>query len=148
MLVHQVFRSVGRDLQERPLSSFYGFVSEVLAERREDKCDVPFENKRLFTKEAYKARPLNGIWATAPFLHNGSVPNLRALLDAPADRPQSFSLGGWEYDPARVGYAPYNGPGRFIYDTTKLGNSNAGHTWGTGLSDADKDALVEYLKTL
>ena len=130
----------------------------MISEVREDRCDVPFENKRLFLERdpdrdramdgAYKARPLNGIWATAPFLHNGSVPNMRALFDKPADRPKTFVLGGWEYDPSVMGYAPYSGPHAFTFDTSKKGNSNAGHTWGTKLTDDEKDALVEYLKTL
>ena len=158
MLVHQVIRSVVRDIRERPLSSAAGFLGSVIAERREDRCDVPFENAELFKNPdpdqtrkmdgAYKARPLNGIWATAPFLHNGSVPSLRALLDKPADRPAMFTLGGWEYDPANVGYAPYDGPHGFVFDASKKGNSNGGHLWGTDLSDADKEALVEYMKQL
>ncbi len=53
---------------------------------------------------AYKARPLEGIWATAPYLHNGSVPTLYALLQAPADRPKTFRVGSRLYDPAHVGY--------------------------------------------
>ena len=52
----------------------------------------------------YKARPLNGIWATAPYLHNGSVPNLDALLQPAAKRPLSFSIGVKTFDPVRVGY--------------------------------------------
>jgi len=158
MLVHQVMRSVAKDVQDRPISSALGFLGNVLGEIREDQCNVPFENKRLFVEKdpdpnrgmngAYKARPLNGIWATAPFLHNGSVPNLRALLDKPADRPKTFVLGGWEYDPTVVGYAPYGGSHAFSFDTSKKGNSNAGHIWGTDLTPEQKDALVEYMKKL
>ncbi|MEM7060735.1 MAG: di-heme-cytochrome C peroxidase [Pseudomonadota bacterium] len=158
MLVHQVMRSVAKDVQDRPISSAFGFMGDVLAELGEERCKVPFVNDKKFLltdddqsrgmNGAYKARPLNGIWATAPFLHNGSVPNLRALLDKPENRPGSFVLGGWEYDPTIVGYAPYDGPHAFTYDVSKKGNSNGGHIWGTTLSDADKDALLEYLKTL
>src|SRR5262249_31378209 len=53
---------------------------------------------------AYKARPLDGIWATAPYLHNGSVPNLNALLTPPAQRPSEFYVGTRVYDPVNVGY--------------------------------------------
>ncbi len=56
----------------------------------------------------YKARPLNGIWATPPYLHNGSVPNLYALLSPVAERPKRFYLGNREYDPVNVGYSTRN----------------------------------------
>ena len=96
---------------------------------------------------AYKARPLNGIWASAPYLHNGSVPNLHALLLPPASRPASFSVGRWEYDPENVGYAS-DGQVPFVVDTTLPGNRNSGHEYGTKLSEEDRSALIEYLKTL
>jgi hypothetical protein len=94
----------------------------------------------------YKARPLNGIWATAPYLHNGSVPNLWALLQPVAQRPARFFVGSREFDPVRVGLVSDQGPSSF--DTTQPGNGNAGHLAGTTLPDADKRALLEYLKTL
>jgi hypothetical protein len=97
----------------------------------------------------YRARPLNGIWATAPYLHNGSVPNLRELL-MPADRrTKILYMGNWEFDPVNVGLearSPF--PGATVLDTRLPGNSNAGHEFGTALGDADRDALIEYLKTL
>lgn len=100
---------------------------------------------------AYKARPLNGIWATGPFLHNGAVPTLYDLLLPPARRPVSFSVGTREFDPVKVGYvsgaeAPGN---RFLFDTRVAGNSNQGHDYRTGeLTDSQRLALLEYLKTL
>ncbi len=100
---------------------------------------------------AYKARPLAGIWATAPYLHNGSVPTLWDLLLPPAERPTTFMVGTREYDPVRVGYrtgadAPGN---RFAFDTAPLGNRNVGHDYGNDrLSEDDRRAIVEYLKTL
>ena len=103
---------------------------------------------------AYKARPLNGIWSSAPFLHNGSVPNLYELLLPAAARSKTFHIGSWEYDPVRVGYVTRPAPGAFLFDTSLPGNSNAGHEYGTGgdglapLSDTEIWALVEYLKTL
>jgi mono/diheme cytochrome c family protein len=96
---------------------------------------------------SYKARPLNGVWATAPYLHNGSVPTLYDLLLPPASRPKQFAVGRREYDPKKVGYVS-GGAVPFVVDTSVPGNGNGGHTYGTTLSDADRWALVEYLKTL
>ncbi len=96
---------------------------------------------------SYKARPLNGIWATSPYLHNGSVPDLYSLL-LPADqRPSSFSVGRLEFDPVKVGQVS-SGTEPFMLDTRVKGNSNGGHLYGTTLSEADRWALVEHLKTL
>jgi len=97
---------------------------------------------------AYRARPLNGIWATAPYLHNGSVPTLWDLLLPPAARPKSFHVGNREYDPLRVGEQSTPVPGSFLLDTALPGNSNVGHTWGTALSEPERWALIEYLKSL
>ncbi|OJT18864.1 hypothetical protein BO221_39825 [Archangium sp. Cb G35] len=96
---------------------------------------------------AYKARPLNGTWASSPYLHNGSVPTLYALLLPPTERPQTFSVGRWEYDPKQVGYISA-GSAPFVFDTRVTGNSNRGHEYGVTLPDTDRWALVEYLKTL
>lgn len=103
---------------------------------------------------AYKARPLNGIWSGAPYLHNGSVPNLYELLLPAAQRSKTFYIGSWEYDPVKVGYVDRFGPGAFMVDTNLPGNSNAGHEYGAGvdglapLGEAEVWALLEYLKTL
>ncbi len=96
---------------------------------------------------AYKARPLNGIWASAPYLHNGSVPSLYDLLLPPESRPTRFCVGRWEYDPREVGYVS-DGELPFVVDTTLPGNGKGGHEFGTQLGDEDRWALVEYLKTL
>jgi hypothetical protein len=99
--------------------------------------------------EEYRARPLNGMWATAPYLHNGSVPDLIELLKPAAQRPAMFYVGDWEFDPERLGFewsSPF--PNHFVFDTSITGNSNAGHEHGTQLGDGDKRALIEYLKTL
>jgi hypothetical protein len=101
----------------------------------------------------YKGRPLNGIWATAPYLHNGSVPTLADLLQPAAKRPKSFSIGVRTFDPVRVGFLT-DVPGfpRFNVDnpdgTPIPGNSNVGHEFGANLSDAERVQLLEYLKTL
>jgi mono/diheme cytochrome c family protein len=96
---------------------------------------------------SYKARPLDGIWATAPYLHNGSVPTLYDLLLPASARPRTFSVGRREFDPGKVGYVS-DGEIPFVLDTSLTGNSNRGHEYGTTLSDADRAALLEYLKTL
>jgi mono/diheme cytochrome c family protein len=96
--------------------------------------------------EFYKARPLSGIWATAPYLHNGSVPSLHDLLLPPDQRPASFGLGSRELDPVKVGYVDDASGDRF--NTRLAGNGNGGHLYGTGLNDADRLALIEYLKSL
>ena len=96
----------------------------------------------------YRARPLNGVWAMAPYLHNGSVPSLHDLLLAPEQRPRTFFVGKWEFDPVNVGYEAGQAPGAFLFDTSIRGNSNAGHVYGTDMTEDDRKALIEYLKTL
>jgi hypothetical protein len=110
-------------------------------------------------KLAYKVRPLDGIWATPPYLHNGSVPTLYALLSPVNERPKRFYLGNREYDPKDVGYV-YSEKldGGFEMDTTIRSNSNAGHEFKEGplgngiigrfLKPDERRALVEFLKTL
>jgi hypothetical protein len=99
----------------------------------------------------YMARKLSGIWATAPYLHNGSVPTLYDLLH-PDQRPARFLVGNREYDPVKLGFQsesanmPVN---VWAFDTTQPGNSNMGHSgaqFGTTLPEEDKSALLEYLK--
>jgi mono/diheme cytochrome c family protein len=108
----------------------------------------------------YMAPPLDGIWMTAPYLHNGAVPNLWSLLHSPS-RPErwqrSFDDGdfdeafvGWRFlslDAAEVEAASPSDRLR-IYDTTVMGYGNGGHVYGDTLSDDDRWALIEYLKTL
>jgi cytochrome c5 len=108
------------------------------------------EQDKLFAMEsvAYRARPLNGIWATAPYLHNGSVPSLHDLLSRSGERPAKFFVGGQEFDPVKVGLRSESAPGRVLIDCQLPGNSNAGHEYGTGLPGTQKTALLEFLKTL
>lgn len=125
----------------------------------------------------YKARPLNGIWATAPFLHNGSVPSLMDLLSPPDDRPALVQLGNIEFDAEKVGLKQsenlknqkgekYSRKGFFILDTSVAGNSNRGHEFSNDWDNSkgwdqqergvigpeytieERLALIEYLKTL
>ena len=105
----------------------------------------------------YKAAPRDGVWATAPFMHNGSVPNLYEMLIPAAERTKKFYLGG-DFDPVKVGLDPTATSGTFLMDTTLLGNSNAGHSFQNGprgggvvgplLTDDQRWALVEYLKSI
>ena len=101
---------------------------------------------------AYEARVLQGIWAAAPYLHNGSVPTLADLLKPSAQRPAQFAVGT-TYDVDNVGLAATQGSASAIRTVTDCGdlnsgNSRCGHEFGTNLSDPDKKALLEYLKTL
>lgn len=109
---------------------------------------------------AYKARSLNGIWATAPYLHNGSVPNLYELL-LPARRSNDvegercdkyrsveFIVGSRELDPVKVGFKSEGYDG-FKFRTDIRGNRNTGHEYGAcKMADPDRWALIEYLKSL
>lgn len=110
----------------------------------------------------YQAPPLDGVWATAPYFHNGSVPTVYHVLNSKA-RPKiftrSYGTGVEDYDPVNLGWrfkeleqAP--GPNvpaierRKVYDTSQPGRSNAGHTYGDQLTDAERFAIIEYLKSL
>jgi hypothetical protein len=102
----------------------------------------------------YANMPLDGVWLRAPYLHNGSVPTLRDLLEPTPKRPTLFYRGYDVYDAVKVGFvgsvAEENGKKYFKYDIKVPGNGNGGHEgkrFGTELSADDKDALVEYLKT-
>jgi hypothetical protein len=100
----------------------------------------------------YKARPLDGVWATAPYLHNGSVPNLWQLLLPAARRDPRFWVGSRDFDPVHVGFKTDQVPGASLLETDKPGNSNTGHdgdTYGTTkMTDEQRWQLLEYLKTL
>ena len=97
---------------------------------------------------SYKARPLDGIWATAPYLHNGSVANLDDLLKPAVKRMQTFCVGSFDYDPVKVGFSTTCTGRAQPLDTTKIGNSNSGHEYGIYLQPAEKAQLLDYLKTL
>jgi len=96
----------------------------------------------------YRARPLDGAWATPPFLHNGSVPNLYQLLLPAAQRETIFYTGNLEFDPHVVGYVSKRFWGGTRFDTRAIGNGNAGHEYGTAVGDDERWALIEYLKIL
>src|SRR5262249_48323595 len=106
--------------------------------------------------------PLDGVWATAPYFHNGSVPTIYHVLNSRA-RPRvytrSYRTGTEDYDPIKLGWkfsvldtpADPKKPGfelRKIYDTTQPGRGNSGHLFGDKFSDDERTAVIEYLKTL
>ena len=99
--------------------------------------------------QVYSARPMAGVWATPPFLHNGSVLTLYDLLLPASQRPAKFFVGSRNYDPVRLGYVNEQDPLRvYTFDTTQPGNSNSGHEYGTQLSEEQKMQLLEFMKSL
>lgn len=96
----------------------------------------------------YKARPINGIWASAPYLHNGSVPSVYDLLLPAAQRPAQFYVGNRELDKVKVGSVSEPVEGTTLFDTHLRGNSNQGHEYGTQLTEPERMALLEYIKSL
>jgi len=106
---------------------------------------------------AYKANPAEGMWSSPPFLHNGSVPNLYELLSPARERPRTFFIGR-DFDPVKVGVDTSGETGKFLYDTTLIGNANTGHSFEDGaigngiigrlLSDDERWALIEYMKSI
>ncbi|WP_309677253.1 di-heme-cytochrome C peroxidase [Pseudomonas sp.] len=107
---------------------------------------------------AYKARPLAGVWATAPFLHNGSIPSIYQLLSPQDERATTFYKGTFEYDPRHLGYRTEAFINGFMFDTRITGNHNSGHEFRAGkrgngvigrlLQPEERWALLEYLKVL
>ena len=155
------------------------FDNSVKTTLKQGNYEPATTNEPFAPLKAYKARSLNGIWATAPYLHNGSVPTLEDLLRPKRDgsaqeyldeyssrcdeeikfRPNEFFVGSREFDPKKVGfiYTDYEG---FTFRTDIPGNSNSGHEYAAGktgqfdgrvlpgLCQDERDALLEYLKTL
>lgn len=126
------------------------------AERPEmDGFGLPISVREL---RAYKARPLAGVWATPPFLHNGSVPSLYQLLSPQDERSTTFYKGTFEYDPKHLGYRTEAFTNAFLFDTRITGNHNSGHEFRAGklgngvigrlLQPQERWALLEYLKVL
>jgi hypothetical protein len=105
----------------------------------------------------YKAAPRDGVWATPPFMHNGSVPNLYEMLVPAAERTKKFCLGR-EFDPVKVGVDTSCKSGTYMIDTALIGSSNAGHSFENGplgngvigplLTEEERWAIVEYLKSI
>lgn len=118
--------------------------------------DLISDSANLMTAQAsgcaYEARVMEGIWAAAPYLHNGSVPTLTELLKPASERAASFQIGP-NYDIETVGLAVEQSRFDYTLQTTDCsdvtsGNSRCGHEYGTLLSESEKAALLEYLKSL
>jgi mono/diheme cytochrome c family protein len=143
-------------------------VTRKIADMNYDAMQLPseqriewngFRDDGVTDNLVYRARPLAGMWATPPFLHNGSVPNLYQLL-LPADRRDKiFYVGSREFDPKYVGFQTAKFEDSFEFDTSQPGNSNQGHEFrnapagtagviGPELSDEGRWAIIEYLKSL
>jgi hypothetical protein len=155
-----VSASVGLDLVTRGVADAFFQKENIRPEEQaawaggRDPDDL-----RIRAELIYKARPLNGVWALGAYLHNGSVPTLDALL-SPDDhaRPATFWVGSKQFDPVKVGYDGARIEGATLYDTTRPGNSNAGHrfkdgprgngTIGPALTTDERAQLIEYLKSI
>ena len=147
------------------LDSYTGFLLNV---QKKYTAGYEWQFEHFRNTNGYANRPLDGIWARAPYLHNGSLPTMRDLLRPVEERPDAFTRGSTVYNRQELGFvhqelsarsdsvyvrpdgSPYTGTS-FIYDTSLPGNDNKGHTgpgYGTELSTEKKQALIEYLKTL
>ena len=147
-------KQMGTDV---PGAEIIGMVLSGIINRRYQEIKLPVEKQEewngyranlLRTCSSYMARPLAGVWAIAPYLHNGSVPSLYQLLLPEGERVKTFFTGSVEFDPVNVGYETKDFPGAFLFDTNIKGNSNAGHQYGTSLSHEERMDLIEYLKDL
>ncbi|MEH2586724.1 di-heme-cytochrome C peroxidase [Bradyrhizobium sp. AZCC 1721] len=148
-------------LVENTVNLIYSEHDPPLSDADRKRMDGNMPNE-IQAELAYKVRPLNGVWATPPYLHNGSVPTIDDLLGDPEKRPTKFYLGSREYDPVKLGYKADPITNGFEFDTSIRGNSNRGHEFrkdfskekeikgviGPELSADDRKALIEYLKTL
>jgi hypothetical protein len=139
-----------RSLRNKSLIPDNQVIDDQSKEQRAQRCRN--ETDPLL---AYKPRPLNGIWATGPYLHNGSVASLYELLLPASQRKSVFWVGGMEFDPKDVGFKSGPGEGPFEFRVRDAagqiipGNDNSGHDYGTAsMTEQERRALVEYLKTL
>lgn len=142
------------ELQKKARSSMSPEHQQLMDTLEKNRLPVKWRDTMTATGgPVYPARMLEGVWATAPYLHNGSVPTLYHLLLPAAERPKTFVVGSQEFDPKTVGFVweaqnvkSSAGQSLFELDTTHAGNSNFGHEYGVDLSEDDRWALVEYLK--
>jgi hypothetical protein len=129
-----------------------GVWTQPLREALTTVGDPPFAFDGLIETDGYVNVPLDGIWMRAPYLHNGSVPSLRHLLEPADRRPETFFRWNDVYLPNEMGFEwTEPPPGSTLddpYDTRLRGNGNGGHEFGTELTADQKNDLIEYLKTL
>lgn len=128
------------------------YTYEFLSNQNTLYAGYPWRFQHFRKTNGYANQPLDGIWLRGPYLHNGSVPTLRDLLEPAEKRPTRFYRGYDVFDQEKVGFisdVPEEARKHFFeVNTTIPGNGNAGHYYGTNLSPEDKAALVEYMKTL
>lgn len=141
-------------------------VSNAVIKRKYDELNLPqekrdemdgFRQNIIRAPLAYRARNMDGVWATAPYLHNNSVPSLYQLLLPAAQRDTRFYVGSQEFDPRVLGFKTDRFPGGFEFNAAIKGNSNAGHEFRDGprgrgvigplLTDEERWAIIEFLKT-
>jgi len=127
------------------------YTYELLENQNTLYAGYPWRFSKFRKTNGYANMPLDGLWLRAPYLHNGSVPTLRDLLNAPEDRPKSFYRGNDVLDRNNMGFVSsmpeLDGRRFFRFDTSLPGNSAAGHRYGITLKPAEKNALIEFLKT-
>jgi len=156
---HGIWRAVRLDLANLlPDSESPSGLSLLFNRKERDNLRTHIEGRlgNMFKvpgePHAYESRVLHGIWATAPYLHNGSVPNLWELLLPPERRSPSFMIGSRKYDEKNVGYvtteSPFKDGTLIVGQGAQPGNSNSGHDYSKDMTDDDRRALLEYLKQL
>src|ERR1043165_6212161 len=126
------------------------FTAELAEKQNTLGTGYPWRLSHFRKTGGYANAPLDGVWLRSPYLHNGSVPTLRALL-FPEERPAQFYRAYDVFDYTSVGYVSSGADAEKLgwkFDTSVRGNSNKGHMYGTELSSDDKLDLLEYLKTL
>jgi hypothetical protein len=127
------------------------FTAELAAKMNTLGTGQPWKFTRFRQTNGYAAMPLDGVWLRAPYLHNGSVPTLRDLLNKPEERPAVFWRGYDVYDFRNVGFVTSGAEAEregFRFDTALSGNGRQGHGYGVNLPPARKLEMIEYLKTL
>jgi mono/diheme cytochrome c family protein len=153
VVTEAIFGAALASVVERAANRWY--ADHQIAESDRDRMNGHRPNC-LRSGRGYKPRPLDGIWATAPFLHNGSVPTLFELFSPRSERSERFYVGSRRFDPVRVGYESVEQKGAFLFDTKLPGNSNAGHEFRDepgperverALSKEERMSLIEFLKS-
>jgi len=127
------------------------YTYELLENQNTLYAGYPWRFTKFRKTNGYANMPLDGLWLRAPYLHNGSVPTLRDLLNTPENRPKTFYRGNDVIDRDNMGFVStmpeMDGRRFFLFDTALPGNSAAGHRYGVSLKPAEKNALIEFLKT-
>lgn len=148
-------------------STALSYVTEMVKNRSYDLLNYSPEERRVadgFGRSnlmrgdlVYRARTLQGVWSSPPYLHNGSVPNIYELLSPVSERSSTFWVGSYEYDPEKLGYLHTKMDGGFLFDTSIQGNGNQGHEFtnkpgpgviGRLLTHEERQDIIEYLKSM